>query len=66
MFGAPSDTFMEFEQARRIAGCRDGLFAEVSVAGEVDFYAAREIEAALYRSFDESEFFEMNHEAGAL
>lgn len=58
---APGDALAEADEAGGDSlGC-DRLFSEVYVSGEVDFYAAGEVEAALNGCIDGGDLFQLDH-----
>jgi hypothetical protein len=60
--GSPGDALADVEETGGDYACGDGLLAEVHVAGEVDFDATGEIEAALDVGVDGGEFSDLYHQ----
>jgi hypothetical protein len=58
---APGNGVAKSEKASGGAAFSDGLFAEVSVAGQMNFYATGEVEDAGDWSIDLGDFFKSYH-----
>jgi hypothetical protein len=61
VFGSPGDLVGEVLEAGGEAAYCEGLFVEVYVSEEMDFYAAGEVEAALNGGFDRRGLIDANH-----
>ena len=64
VFCAPDDLLGEFGETRGDAAYREGLLTGVDVCDEMNFDAAREVEASFDGSFDDGDFLKADHRGG--